>query len=118
MKTMEFCAFNEIEENIRLKILQLRDQNEPEFDGMIVPNRLKEINFNALADYKRRIASAAAQNGCNFDEEFDEEIRSKRSYGEKYLKQIYIKIFQQCKNSNNNLCYEDVVDEKFLLYFE
>lgn len=52
-KIFNFCHISEIEENIRLKILQLRNQKEIEFDGMLVPNRIKEFPMNVLSQYIR-----------------------------------------------------------------
>lgn len=38
--------------------------------------------------------------------------------GKKYLKQVYIKIFQKCKNIDDKLEYDSVVNERFLIYFK
>ncbi|XP_044269143.1 coiled-coil and C2 domain-containing protein 2A [Tribolium madens] len=113
----QFCDPKLIEDNLRLKILQLRNQNEPEFDRMTVPNRIKEIPLDILADYNRRVAMEQ-ENLVEEDEDDDDEIEAKRSKGRKLLKQIHIRVFQKCKNSENNLTFEDVVDEKFMPQLE
>lgn len=113
---LRFCNIAEIEQNIRLKILRLRNQKEIEFDGVPIPNRIREIPFDILSDYTRR--QALEEKGYFEEElEYEDEIESQRSMGKKYLKQIYIRIFQKCKHIDNNLEYESVVDERFLIYF-
>lgn len=118
MAPFEFCEPKDIDENLRFKVLELRDRNEPEFVGMVVPNRLKEIPTDILTDYNRR----RKEEGKNLiEDEFDydeDEIDSKRIHGRKYLKQVYTKVFQQCRNAENNLIYEDVVNEKLLPHIE
>ncbi|CAG9813725.1 unnamed protein product, partial [Phaedon cochleariae] len=113
--SLTFCNIREIEENVRLKILQLRDQKEIEFDGIPIPNRVKEIPFNVLADYKRR--KMTEERGLNFEEFDEEDVEVQRRFGRKFLKQIYIRTFQLCKNTENNLDYESVIDERYMIYF-
>ncbi|XP_045464797.1 coiled-coil and C2 domain-containing protein 2A isoform X2 [Harmonia axyridis] len=115
-KSLEFCDISEIDDNIRMKILQLRNQNEPEFDGMVVPNRIKEIPRNILKDYKRRIANE--REGLFMEESKEEGYDSRRKNGMRIMKQIHTKVFQKCKNSTNNLEIDDILDEKYLVYFE
>lgn len=83
---------------------------------MPIPNRIKEIPFDILNDFTRR--KALEEKGF-FDEDIDyeDDIETQRNYGKKYLKQIYVKVFQRCKNIDDNLEYESVVDERFLIYF-
>lgn len=111
MEDFKFCNSCEIDQNVRFKILQLRDQNETEFDGIVIPNRIKEIPFNMLdiikIGEKRR-----------FSQTIGTETNPQENHGRKYLKQVYSKLFQICKNSENNLVYESVVDEKYLAHFE
>lgn len=114
LKAFEFCSVNEIENNVRFKILQLRDANVLEFSGFIVPNRLKEIPVNVLHSYERKNLDDDDAN--DIDEELD--IDKQRSQGMKYLKKIFMKVFQMCRNTQNNLLFEDVVDEKILANFE
>lgn len=99
-------------------MLQLRDQKEIEFDGMLVPNRIKEIPFNILSDYKRRKALEEKGDFLDESDEYDDEFEMQRNYGKKYLKQLYIRVFQKCKSIDNNLDYESVVDERILFYFQ
>lgn len=99
-----------------MKILQLRNQNEPEFDGMVVPNRVKEISSIILKDYKRRIAHE--KDGLFMEKTKEEGYESKRRNGKRIIKQIHTKVFQKCKNTTNNLEIEDILDEKYLIYFE
>ncbi|CAG9860595.1 unnamed protein product [Phyllotreta striolata] len=108
-----FCDISEIDENIRLKILQLRDQKEIEFDGMLVPNRIKEIPTNVLSQYLRRKAGEKP----NLKIEVFENLKSQYYFGKKSLQQIHLKIFQLCKSTENNLDYESVVNEKYFIYF-
>ncbi|KAL3285284.1 hypothetical protein HHI36_019394 [Cryptolaemus montrouzieri] len=115
-KGFEFCHISEIDDNIRMKILQLRDRNEPEFDGMVIPNRIREIPANILKDYKRRIAHE--REGFFVDDEVEDDYDSKRKIGARNLKQIQTKVFQKCKSAVNNLEVEDVVDEKYLVHLE
>ncbi|KAJ8935130.1 hypothetical protein NQ318_015785 [Aromia moschata] len=117
VENMTFCNISEIEQNVRLKILQLRDQHEIEFDGTVIPNRIKEIPFNILDEYKRRVASEKG-GSIEEDDNSEDEGETGRSLGKKYLRQVHVKIFQKCKNSDNNLEYESVVNEKYLIYFE
>lgn len=116
--SFHFSNIAEIEENIRLKVLRLRDQKEIEFDGMLVPNRVKEIPFNILSDYKRRKALEKKGYLIEESDDYNDEFESHRNYGKKYLKQLYIRVFQKCKSIENNLNYESVVDERILLYFQ
>ncbi|XP_063925902.1 coiled-coil and C2 domain-containing protein 2A isoform X2 [Zophobas morio] len=117
MEGWQFCDPKILEDNLRLKVLQLRNRNEPEFDRMMVPNRIKEIPLDILSDYKRRIA--AEREAMSIEEDDDEEeVEKKRSSGRKHLKQIHIRVFQKCKNSQDNLTFEDVVDEKLLPQLE
>lgn len=109
---------NEIETNLRFQVLQLRDRNEPEFVGLPVPNRIKEIPINILADYKKRLNENIYLQEDGGDDDEDDEIDSKRSRGSKYIKQIHVKVFQNCRCSQNNLDYEDVVDEKMVFHLE
>ncbi|EFA01199.2 coiled-coil and C2 domain-containing protein 2A [Tribolium castaneum] len=113
----QFCDPKIIEDNLRFKILQLRNKNEPEFDRIVVPNRIKEIPLDVLADYRRRVAMER-ESLVEEDEDDDDEIEARRSKGRKLLKQIHIRVFQKCKNSENNLSFEDVVDEKFMPQLE
>lgn len=108
MADFKFCNSCEIDQNVRFKILQLRDRSETEFDGIVIPNRIKEIPFNTLDIIKNH----------KLGENFSQTIDAQENHGRKYLKQIYIKLFQICKNSENNLVYESVVDEKYLAHFE
>lgn len=39
----DFCKMDDLVANSRLRLLQLRDQREPEFRGLCVPLREKEI---------------------------------------------------------------------------
>lgn len=82
---------------------------------MVVPNRLKEIPLNVLHSYNQRMNSQK-QNVTLEHNEY--EIDSKRSFGKKYLKQVFLKIFQYCRNAENNLLFHDVVNEKYLAHFE
>lgn len=111
-ENFKFCEILEIEENARFKILCLRDQNEAEFDGVIIPNRVKEISFPTINSIKNH------KDGEDKYQNTGNEIEAQIRYGRKYLKQIYRKLFQMCQNSENNLIYESVVDEKYLAHFE
>ncbi|CAH0545749.1 unnamed protein product [Brassicogethes aeneus] len=115
LESLQFCDIKEIENNIRLTMLQLRNQNEIEFDGMTIPNRVKEIPLNALADYKKRLA---VEDKVFYEDDFDVDFEQHRSNSKKYLRQVHNKIFQKCKNYDNNLLYENVVNEKYLPYLE
>ncbi|KAK9876719.1 hypothetical protein WA026_014958 [Henosepilachna vigintioctopunctata] len=115
-KSLQFCDVSEIDNNVRMKLLQLRNQNEPEFDGMVVPNRIKEIPVNIFKDYKRRIA--LERDGFFAEDDEDNDYDSKRKNGVRNLSQIHIKVFQKCKSAANNLEIEDVLDEKYLVYFQ
>lgn len=113
-KDFTFCNNIDIEQNIRFIVLQHRNNNVPEFIGMSVPNRLKEIPFNILENYLQRL------NNLKHDHSFESEesIELKRSKEKKYLREIFITIFQKCRNSENNVCFEDVVNEKYLANFD
>ncbi|XP_023311108.1 coiled-coil and C2 domain-containing protein 2A [Anoplophora glabripennis] len=114
MEDLKFCDLREIDQNIRFKILHLRDQNETEFDGVVIPNRIKEIPFNTLDIIKRH----KLEEHKYITQTTENEIDTQENHGRKYLKQIYKKLFQICKSSDNNLVYESVVDEKYLAHFE
>lgn len=114
MSSLAFCDGNDIQKNVRFRVLELRNKNEPEFLGTIVPNNAKHIPLYILDDYNRRINE---ENYDNLSEDSvlnDSNIKSRRSYGYRLLMQAYIKIFQQCRNGKNNLTYEDVVNEKIV----
>lgn len=115
---MDFCDAEELNRNIRFKILELRDRNEPEFVGMVVPNRIKEIPSNVLSAYKKRIDDSKALLEDDYNEEMEDDIESKKSRGLKNLKLIYTRIFQQCKCIDRNLEYEDVVNERIVKHVE
>lgn len=94
----------------------MRNQNEIEFDGVPIPNRLKEIPSDILEAYKRR---KALEERDYFEEEFDDDdVESQRNMGKKYLKQVYVRVFQKCKNIDCNLEYESVVDEGYLIHLK
>lgn len=97
--------------------MQLRDQKEIEFDGVPIHNRIKEIPFDILSDYHRR-KDLEGRGDFLEDVEYEDEIEAQRSTGKKYLKQVYTRVFQKCKNIDDNLEYESVVDERFFLYFK
>ncbi|XP_056639717.1 coiled-coil and C2 domain-containing protein 2A [Diorhabda sublineata] len=112
--SLTFCNISEIEENIRLKVLMLRDKKEIEFDGLLVPNRIKEFPVNILSQYNKR---KAAEDKESLSDEVDSDFKTQYNFGKKFLKQVHIKVFQMCKNTDNNLDYESVIDEKFFIYF-
>lgn len=111
LEPFEFCEQSEIDDNIRYKLLQLRNRNEPEFVGMVIPNRLKEIPTNVLSQYELRMGKQQEETPLDEDKEEDD-IVSRRLRGLKQLRQIYTLIFQKSINTNNNLAYEDVVNEQ------
>lgn len=113
---LNFCNMTEIESNLRYRVLQLRDRKEIGFDGMLVPNRIKEIPFNILEDYKKR--KGVESSDFSFEDVEEDKLEKQRSEGKKYLKQVQLKVFQMCKNTENNLDYESVVDEKYLINFQ
>ncbi|XP_031347208.1 coiled-coil and C2 domain-containing protein 2A isoform X1 [Photinus pyralis] len=117
MAPFEFCEMKDIDGDLRLQMLQLRNRNEPEFVGMVIPNRPKEIPSCALDDYKRRVEEE--DQGLMLQTvDYDNEIDGKRFNGAKCLKQVYTKVFQQCRNAQNNLTYEDIMNEKAIPFIE
>ncbi|KRT78722.1 hypothetical protein AMK59_7779, partial [Oryctes borbonicus] len=114
LQRLVFYNTSKIRENMRFQMLQLRNQNEPEFIGMLIPNRVKEIPTNVLVSYYKRIKGEKSK----FHLEDTDDIDLRIFNGQKYLKQIHIKIFQQCRNTPNNLTYDDVVNERLLSYFQ
>ncbi|XP_017782546.1 PREDICTED: coiled-coil and C2 domain-containing protein 2A [Nicrophorus vespilloides] len=117
LSSLEICKREDLEDNIRFKLLELRDKGEPEFSGMIVPNRIKEIPENIFTNYKKRIAEENLEEYLQEDD-YENEINSRRSHGRKYLQQMHMRIFQMCRNTDHNLTYEDVVNEQVLLYIQ
>lgn len=115
LEKFKFCEKIDLQQNIRFRFLELRNQNEPEFVGMVVPSRLKEIPSNVLTAYLKRIKE---ENDGYLEDDFENDIDLRRSNGFKYLKKIYTKVFQQYRCIENNLEYEDVVNEKMMLFFE
>lgn len=113
-KDLIFCNNADIEQNIRFIVLQHRNDNVPEFSGMVVPNRLKEIPFNVLENYLQRLKNLKQ----DFDSNTEENVEVKRSRAKKFLREIFMNIFQKCRNFEDNICYEDVVDEKYLANFD
>ncbi|XP_050296279.1 coiled-coil and C2 domain-containing protein 2A [Anthonomus grandis grandis] len=109
-----FCKISDIETNLRFQYLKLRDQREIEFDGVLVPNRVRQIDFGLIKDFKMR----KAREGTFEDLREDVDPETLRENGQRRLKQIQTKIFQKCKGMSDNLSYESVVDEKLLIYFE
>lgn len=114
-KDLIFCNNAEIEQNIRFIVLQHRNDNVPEFSGMVVPNRLKEIPFNVLENYLQRLKNLKQDFDTNASEE---NVEVRRSRAKKFLREIFMNIFQKCRNFEDNICYEDVVDEKYLANFD
>lgn len=115
LNNLTFCKAENVEENLRLKFLELRDRNEPEFVSLVVPNRLKEIPTNILSAYKKRLVY---NENFNFEEEYEDNADERRSKGRRYLQQIHTKVFQKCRCLHDNLQYEDVVNEKLIMYLE
>lgn len=113
-KDLIFCNHADIEQNIRFIVLQHRNNNVPEFSGMVIPNRLKEIPFNVLENYLQRLNNLKQ----DFNSTTEESIEAKRSRGKRFLREIFMNIFQKCRNSEDNICFEDVVDEKYLAHFD
>lgn len=111
---LKFCDQTEIDRNIRFILLQHRNNNVPEFSGMLIPNRLKEIPFNILQNYLQRMSDLKH----DFNYVIDDSVEVKRSRARKFLKQVFMNIFQQCRNSEDNVCFEDAVDEKYLAHFD
>lgn len=110
---LTFCDTADIERNIRFILLNHRDNNVPEFAGMMVPNRLKEIPINVLQNYLQRLKHHRQDFDCA-----DDNLEVRRSKGRNFLRQIYMEVFQKCRNTENNVCFEDVVDEKYLAHFD
>lgn len=81
---------------------------------MVVPNRLKEIPFNVLQNYLQRMNDLKQ----DFSYTPEDNVELKRSRARKFLKQVFMNIFQQCRNSEDSICFEDVVDEKYLAHFD
>lgn len=81
---------------------------------MVVSNRIKEIPLNILHGFEQRRLHSME----NYEPDDDADIDTIRSHGEKFLKEIFIKVFQHCHNTQNNLLFDDVVDEKCLAHFE
>lgn len=109
MQPFAFCEKDDVEGNIRLKLLQLRNRNEPEFVGIVIPNRLKEIPTNVFSQYELR--KGEQKRAMEAEENGEGNLMSKRINGQKWLKQIYTVIFQKSINASNHLAYDDVVNE-------
>ncbi|XP_048518137.1 coiled-coil and C2 domain-containing protein 2A [Dendroctonus ponderosae] len=107
-----FCKIQDIQANLRFQYLKLRDLNEIEFDGITIPNRMRELPINLLTDFKKRKALEVEDDGPDGDP------RTLRETGKRRLRQMQKQIFQKCKGLRDNLSYESVVDEKYLIYFE
>lgn len=113
-KSLQFCSPETIDKNIRFTILQLRNRNVPEFSGMVVSNRLREIPINVLHGFEQR----QRYSNQKYEPEDDTEIDTIRSKGQKFLEDVFVKVFQQCRYTQNNVLFDDVVDEKGLAHFE
>ncbi|XP_066255150.1 coiled-coil and C2 domain-containing protein 2A [Euwallacea similis] len=111
-----FCPLEAIETNVRFQFLRLRAQNEPEFDGTPVPSRIREIPISLIKDFQRRKALEGVdrKNGAEDNGNGDD----LRESGRRRLKQVHNRVFHMCKSAGNNLSYESVIDEKYLIYFE
>uniref|UniRef100_A0A6P7GYL8 Coiled-coil and C2 domain-containing protein 2A-like n=1 Tax=Diabrotica virgifera virgifera TaxID=50390 RepID=A0A6P7GYL8_DIAVI len=81
---------------------------------MVVPNRVREIPVTILNPYMRRKASE--EKGYISDDD-DTEYKAQYNFGKKRLKQVYLRVFHLCKNTENNLDYESVVNENYFIYF-
>nr|XP_022912420.1 coiled-coil and C2 domain-containing protein 2A [Onthophagus taurus] len=114
MKKLSFYSPEKINSNLRFQVLQLRNKNEPEFLGMYVPNRLKEIPENILTNHNQR---KKQERTLSADSE-DDNVDAKRLHGIRCLKQLHTKVYQQCRSSQNNLTYENIVDERLISYFQ
>ncbi|XP_066143566.1 coiled-coil and C2 domain-containing protein 2A [Euwallacea fornicatus] len=111
-----FCPLAAIDANVRFQFLRLRSQNEPEFDGTPVPSRIREIPVGLIKDFQRRKAlEGVDQKGGTEDDGDGEDLRES---GRRRLKQVHHRVFHLCKGAGNNLSYESVIDEKYLIYFE
>ena len=105
----------DLNSNVRFEVLKLRDSNEPEFMGMVVPNRVKEIPTNMLSAYKKRIKGDGSYQVLKTS--FDENVDGNRFRGRKYLQMVYTGIYQKCRSAERDLTYEDILNSTFNSYF-
>ncbi|KAL3316978.1 Coiled-coil and C2 domain-containing protein 2A [Cichlidogyrus casuarinus] len=61
LEKYEFCSMEDLEENRRLRMLQLRDWGVSEFRGLVVPAMSREIPRDAFKAYEARIGISGAE---------------------------------------------------------
>lgn len=110
MRALEFCTSEEIDNNPRFKMLRLRDRNEPEFQGAVVPNRVKEISEDAFVAYEKRCEEN--QSSVMIEEFRKDDIEGQRKWGLKHLQRAENKVIQLCKVAENKMTLQDVLTEE------
>lgn len=113
MDPFTFCDDSDIENNPRFKLLKLRDNNEPEFKGLVVPNRIKEIPSDVFENYEKRIKEEQVSSDA-LNDQFEDNIDVQRKWANKYLEQAENRIVQLSKIAERRMTLKDVINEEII----
>nr|CAD7259785.1 unnamed protein product [Timema shepardi] len=104
----DFCSKEELDNNRRLRLLQLRDQGEADFRGIsMIPAREKEIPKDFFKAYDNRVTSADTP----LDSLSLDLLDAHRAWGQRFLQDIRHKILTQCQQAQQHRHLKDIIYE-------
>ncbi|CAG2058690.1 unnamed protein product, partial [Timema podura] len=104
----DFCSKEELDNNRRLRLLQLRDQGETDFRGIsMIPAREKEIPKDFFKAYDNRVTSADTP----VDSLSLDLLDAHRAWGQRFLQDIRHKILTQCQQAQQHRHLKDIIYE-------
>nr|CAD7403809.1 unnamed protein product [Timema cristinae] len=104
----DFCSKEELDNNRRLRLLQLRDQGETDFRGIsMIPAREKEIPKDFFKAYDNRVTSADTP----LDSLSLDLLDAHRAWGQRFLQDIRQKILTQCQQAQQHRHLKDIIYE-------
>lgn len=117
LNCLEFCASSEIENNLRFKLLKLRNSNEIEFKNIVVPNRVKEISPDIFVEYERRKKEETISTELIIEQLKNENVDLHRKWAYKFLNQTEHRIIQLSKIAEKRISLNDVLNEELIPSF-
>ncbi|XP_021920038.1 coiled-coil and C2 domain-containing protein 2A isoform X3 [Zootermopsis nevadensis] len=103
----DFCKMDDLVANSRLRLLQLRDQREPEFRGLCVPLREKEIPKDMFKVYEKRLTYTDSQ----LESLSSDPLELHRDWGQKFLQKVRQRVLKQCHLAQQHRQLQDIVME-------
>lgn len=117
LNCLDFCATSEIENNLRFKLLKLRNSNEIEFKNIVVPNRVKEISPEIFVEYERRKKEETIRTELIIKQLKNENVNLHRKWAYKFLNQTEHRIIQLSKIAEKRFSLNDVLNEDLVPSF-